>query len=190
VPTPGACNPDERPLLVILAHTLARIDEILRLTWQDVNFDQATVTPWTRKNKAGEWKARIISMNSDLRRMLLDMWNRRLQEKWVFFNPRENNPYLRRPKFMKSLCRRAAIPEYGFHAIRHFKATYLHDIMKVPTGVLSGILGHENRRVGWLGGPDTCIRAWSLDISGVKYKHRAPCFERFFRSVHSKFVLH
>lgn len=142
----AACSADEKPLLVILAHTLARIDEILRLTWQDVNFELGTVTLWTRKNQAGEWKSRIIAMNSDLAAMLLSMWNRRLQENWVFYNVREENRYLRRPKLMASICRRAGVPNYGFHAIRHFMATYLHDVMKVPTGVLSGILGHENKR--------------------------------------------
>jgi len=142
----AACNPDERPLIVILAHTLARIDEILRLTWQDVNFEQGTVTLRTRKNKAGEWKSRTIAMNADLKAMLKSMWNRRKQEKWVFYNVRAETRYLRRPKLMHSLCRRAEIREYGFHAIRHFIATYLHDVMKVPTGVLSGILGHGSKR--------------------------------------------
>lgn len=142
----AACNPDERPLIVILAHTLARIDEILRLTWQDVNFERETLILWTRKNKAGEWKSRVIGMNADLKAMLLSMWNRRKQDQWVFYNSRTNSRFLRRPKFMKRICKKAQIDYYTFHAIRHFVATYLHDIMKVPTGVLSGILGHENKR--------------------------------------------
>jgi integrase len=125
----AACDPDERPLIVILAHTLARIDEILRLTWQDINFEQGTVILWTRKNQAGEWKPRTIGMNADLKAMLKSMWTRRKQEKWVFYNAREDNRYLRRPKFMRRICRRAEIKEYGFHAIRHFVATYLHDVM-------------------------------------------------------------
>jgi integrase len=142
----AACGPDERPLIAILIHTLARIDEILRLTWQDVNFEQETVTLWTRKNRAGEWKPRSISMNGELKSILLSVWARRRQEKWVFYNVREGSRYLRRPKLMRSICKRAGIPDYGFHAIRHFVATYLHDVMKIPTGVLSGILGHENKR--------------------------------------------
>lgn len=142
----ASCKPDDRPLIVILIHTLARIDEILRLTWQDVNFDKGTVILWARKNKAGEWKPRTISMNSDLKPMLKSMWKRRKQEKWVFYNVRSGNRYLRRPKLMRSLCKRAKIEGYGFHALRHFTATYLHDVKKVPTGVLSGILGHSNKR--------------------------------------------
>ena len=142
----AAAGPDEKPLLVVLVHSMARIDEILRLTWQDVNFERSTLALWSRKNRSGEWKERIIPMNPDLHGILLSMWNRRRQEKWVFYNERENDRYLRRPKFMRSLCKKAGIPHYGFHPVRHFVATYLHDIMKIPTGVLSGLLGHENKR--------------------------------------------
>lgn len=160
----AAAGPDEKPLLIILAHSLARIDEILRLTWRDVNFEQGVLVLRTRKNAAGEWKDRIIPMNAELTGVLRSMWNRRRQDKWVFFNANAGTRYLRRPKFMHSICKRAGIAPlgttqrkirkkivtqnvyYGFHAIRHFMATYLHDVMKVPTGVLSGILGHENKR--------------------------------------------
>ncbi len=31
---------DERDLLIVLLHTLARVDEALRLTWQDINFEK------------------------------------------------------------------------------------------------------------------------------------------------------
>ncbi len=37
---------------------------------------------------------------------------------------------------------------------------------------------------GWPG--QLVVRAWSLDILGLKHKHKAPCFEQFFRSIHSK----
>lgn len=142
----AAAGPDDKPLLVILVHTLARIDEILRLKWQDVNFERQDLTLWTRKNRGGEWKSRIIPMNADLKAMLWSLWQRRKQDQWVFFNSREGTRYLRRPKFMRRVCARAGIPHYGFHAIRHWSATYLHDVAKVPTGVLSVLLGHANRR--------------------------------------------
>lgn len=143
----AAASKDERPLLVILAHTMARVDEILRLTWQDVNFEKEIVVLWTRKNAASEYRPRSIPMNRDLSNTLMSMWKRRKQEKWVFYNAKEDDRYNRRPKLMRSLCRRAGIDgNYGFHAIRHFVATYSHDVLKVPTGVLSGILGHESKR--------------------------------------------
>ncbi len=33
----------DRPLLLVLFHTMARIDEILRLKWEDVNFEAKAV---------------------------------------------------------------------------------------------------------------------------------------------------
>jgi integrase len=142
----AAAGPDEKPLLIILAHTLGRIDEILRMTWQDVNFDRLTVTLWTRKRKGGNLEPRTIPMNEDLHKTLWQMWRRREQQTWVFYNKREDDRYLRRPKLMRTLCRRAGVKHYGFHAIRHFVATYLHDIKKIPTGVIGGILGHQSKR--------------------------------------------
>jgi integrase len=141
----AAAPRDVQPLLVILTHSLARIDEILRLTWKDVNFELKTITLWTRKRKDGNWEPRHIPMNEDLFNVLHPMWKRREQEEWVFWNKKEKNRYNRRPKLMRSICKRAGTSHYGFHAIRHFSATYMHDVLKVPTGVLSYLLGHKNK---------------------------------------------
>jgi integrase len=48
---------------------------------------------------------------------------------------------------MRGLCKRAKIRRnYGFHEIRHFIATYLHDIEKQPTGATGNLLGHKSKR--------------------------------------------
>lgn len=142
----AASNYRTRSLLVVLVYTLARVDEILRLTWQDINFESRTLALHSRKNRAGEWKERIIGMNNDLYSLMKVMWDKRRQEQWVFWNARTKDRFNRRPKLMKFTCERAGVPHYGLHAIRHFVATYAHDIQKVTTGVLSGILGHESKR--------------------------------------------
>ena len=142
----AAAGSEERPLLLILVHTLARIDEILRLTWPDVNLTLRTVTLWTRKRKGGNLEPRVIPMNDDLFRVMSSMWARREQDQRVFWNAKAHDRFNRRPKLMPSLCRRAGIPHYGFHAIRHFVAIYLHDIRKVSTGVIGDILGHKSKR--------------------------------------------
>lgn len=142
----AASHPDEKPLLIILTHTLARIDEILRLKWEDVNFERMTVTLWTRKRKDGNWEPRYIPMNDTLLATLKPLWNRREQNDWVFFNKKEGTRYNRRPKMMRAICQRAGVRPFGFHSIRHYTATYLHDALKVPTGVIGGLLGHKEKR--------------------------------------------
>jgi integrase len=46
---------------------------------------------------------------------------------------------------MKSLCAKAGIKYFRFHALRHLAATLL-DQGHIPTGTIQKILGHENRK--------------------------------------------
>jgi integrase len=69
-------------------------------------------------------------------------------------NPCPSSPLLT-PNEVASLLKVSAKTVYehqhrlgGFYpaGIRHFSGTYAHDVLKVPTGVLSGILGHQSKR--------------------------------------------
>lgn len=156
-----AANATERPLLLVLLHTLARIDEILRLRWQDVSFEQRTLNLWTRKRKGGNLESRSIGINDDLYDVLWQLWSRRTQDEWVFCNPKTGTRYQRRKTLMRKLCRRAGVPHYGFHTLRHFASSYLHDKAKVPTGVIGQILGHKSRRT-------TEIYLHSIDSASIE----------------------
>ena len=57
---------DEKDLLIVLLHTLARIDEILRLTWEDISFEKRLLTKWTRKTHGGSYKAVTVTINDEL----------------------------------------------------------------------------------------------------------------------------
>lgn len=141
-----AADPEtERPLLLVILMTLARVDEILRLRWEDVNFSAGSITLFTRKRRDGAYHGDTLPMNEDLARVLRELWQRREQDEWVFLNPATRTRYLRRPKLMPGLCRRAGIdPPFGFHALRHFMATYLADKMKVSKKTISGLLRHQS----------------------------------------------
>jgi len=151
IPTPDemakilmAAGPD-RPLLLILFHTMARIDEILRLRWEDVNFTEKAVRLWTRKRRGGAWEHDWMEMNEDLEAILWGLWKKREQDEFVFFNSLSRNRYLYRPKIMKTICKRAGVPHYSFHCIRHFVASFLHDKMKQSVSVVSKLLRHKNK---------------------------------------------
>jgi integrase len=86
-----------------------------------------------------------LPMNQDLFDVLQELWKKRTQDTWVFYNEKTKSKYNRRPKMMPSICRRAGIvPAFGFHAIRHFMATRLADSGKVSKKTISGILRHKS----------------------------------------------
>lgn len=160
---------DEQDLLLVVIHTLGRIDEVLRLKWEDVNFEKRMITLWTRKRKDGAYEPDALPMGEDLYRILKARWKIRRQEVWVFFNEDTQDRYYHRPKLMAGLCKRAGIPPIGmgrrkiqkgkrknkiedyplyigFHALRHFMASYLADQEKVGVKAVSGLLRHKNMR--------------------------------------------
>ena len=138
---------DERDMLIVLLHTLARIDEALRLTWDDINFKNRILVKRTRKTRDGSWKKVPVKINNELWQVLLKRWREREQEKWVFFNRRTQDRYYKRPKMMKGLCKRAGVtPAFGFHALRHMMSSLLNDDPKISTKTIQGILGHASQR--------------------------------------------
>jgi integrase len=53
-------NPLDRAYLTIVRFTAARISEINRLTWEDVDFAKGAVRLWTNKKKGGDRKSRWV----------------------------------------------------------------------------------------------------------------------------------
>ena len=141
----AAADPEtEKPLFLTVLHTAGRIDEILRMKWEDVNFERRTVTLWTKKRKGGQYEADSLPMIEDLYQVLWKLWESREQNLWVFYNEKTATRYIKRPKMMRSLCRRAGVPHFGFHAIRHFMATFLADSEKQSTKTVQKILRHKS----------------------------------------------
>lgn len=138
---------DERDLLLTVLHTLARIDEILKLTWNDVNFKKRQLSKWTRKSGDGSPKEIRVKINDELYDILWKRWKNKTQDTWVFYNEQTNSRFLKRPKFMKGLCKKAGIdPPFGFHALRHLMSSLLDDDPKVSTKTIQKILGHASQR--------------------------------------------
>ena len=47
---------------------------------------------------------------------------------------------------MRGICKRAGVPYYGFHSIRHYVANLMADKLKVSTKRISRLLRHTNVR--------------------------------------------
>lgn len=142
----AVANPktDEWDLLQTLLNTAARVDEILRLKWTDINLEKRALTRWTRKRRGGAYEAIVCHMNKDLYHIMSSRWKARNNELWVFYNEKTKDRFNHRPKFMAGLCKRAQIdPPFGFHALRHFIASYLADREKISKKTIGGLLGHK-----------------------------------------------
>jgi integrase len=166
---------DEKDLLIVLLHTLARIDEVLRLRWEDVNFDKRVVTKWSKKTRDGSYKPIPVNMNDELHDTLWKMWQNKKQDVWVFYNKRTGDRYHKRPKFMRGLCTRAKVPPFGFHALRHLMASLMADNPKISTKTIQKILGHSESRTTeiYLHELDGAIQVAMESISG-KFSPKNP----------------
>jgi integrase len=146
-------TPEVQDYLWTIRDTLGRMSEINRLTWDDVDFKQLTVTLYTRKKRGGHLTPRKIPMTLRLHNIL----KRRNAERkrdipWVFWHEFTSSktgikmvgPFAERKKIMSTLCKNAGVRYFRFHALRHASASVM-DSKNVPIGAIQRILGHENR---------------------------------------------
>lgn len=137
-----------------IRETLGRVSEINRLTWNDVNLQSRYITLYTRKKSGGHLTPRRVWMTNKLFDILSEMAASRTdQHPWVFWHRYysrkegcwQEGPFGDRKKIMKSLCTKAGVPYFRFHALRHAGAS-LMDSINTPIGTIQKILGHENRK--------------------------------------------
>jgi integrase len=144
----AAANRHDRNMIVAFCVTGARKSELLRMTWQDVNFEKGFITLWNRKGRGG-WKERQAPMDAVLRRVLEEQWKTRLpHSNYVFQNrdrrhSRYGDRYTARRRFLAGLCKRAGIPRMGFHALRRFYGSIMIDKYKTALPTLQKLLGHD-----------------------------------------------
>lgn len=137
---------DDRRLLVSYLHTGARRDELFRLKWKDVDFQQRRIRLSSRKNNAGEWHEAWLPMSEDLITALKQqrqitglmgnvfMW-RTHDGQWL--------PYQYRQHWLKKLCKRGGVEQFGFHGIRHLFASILAG-NNVPLVEIQKMLRHNS----------------------------------------------
>jgi integrase len=160
IPTPAeiekvisVASQDDRVYLMTIRDTMARVGEVNRLLWDDIDFENETITLYTRKKKDGSLTPRKVKMTKRLNAVLTLRYIKRLPGKpWVFWHrywsrkagKMVEGPYQNRQKMMNVLCERAGVPYFRFHPIRHSGASIMeHE--NVNVGAIQRILGHENR---------------------------------------------
>jgi integrase len=140
--------------LWVIRETMARVGEINRLKWDDVNLEAGYVVLYTRKKAGGNLTPRKIPMTGKLREVLFRRFQDRDAKKpWVFWRVyvdrktgnKMARPFEYRGEILGSLCEKAQVRYFTFHAIRHAGASIM-DRNNAPIGAIQKILGHENRR--------------------------------------------
>lgn len=139
--------------LITICDTMARVGEVNQLRWEDVELEKRYVVLYTRKKKGGHLTPRKVPMTTRLFEVLSRCHEERdFQKPWVFWHNfydqkeqvKKDAPYGYRKRILKSLCKKAGVPFFSFHALRHAGATIM-DNNNVPIGSIQRILGHENR---------------------------------------------
>ena len=150
----GAADPDTQDYLWSIRETMARVGEVNQMTWEDVNLEDRSVILYTRKRKGGDLTPRKVPMTERLYRILSRRHPQRDQRMpWVFWHTYRRRrtgetcqgPYGRRKRLLQGLCKKAGVPYFTYHALRHSGASVM-DSIGVPIGSIQRILGHQNRK--------------------------------------------
>ena len=147
-------DPDTKDYLTVISETLGRVSEINRMMWDDVYIEGRYVVLYTRKKRGGHLTPRKVHMTKKLYDVLSRMYSDRDESKpWVFWHTywskkehkMVDGPYQDRKRIMRTLCKKAGVRYFRYHAMRHSGASVM-DVNNVPIGAIQKILGHENRR--------------------------------------------
>ncbi|WP_045216939.1 tyrosine-type recombinase/integrase [Desulfonatronovibrio magnus] len=182
----------DQVMLLTFLHLGARRGEIFKLKWTDVDFPSGRIRLATRKRKDGTLEFDWLPMTQELKSKLLWWWENRTfkrhdyvfvcEEEYHFCKEHYGKPFTNRQHFMKRMCKKAGVPHFGFHAIRHLTASILYRLGK-PVGAIQAILRHKHastteRYLRSLGLEETrshledlCGRGKVLDIKSHLEKH-------------------
>ena len=133
----SVATPRQSHYLLAIIHSLARVNEINKLKRKDVYEDYLIL--WTRKAKNGNLTGRKIPMNETLKESIKAMPE---VGEYVFCYKKTGDPYRYRSKMMHSLCKKAKVREFTYHALRHYGASRLAEA-GVPITDIQYLLGHQ-----------------------------------------------
>lgn len=138
----AAATDQDKCMLLCYLHTGARREELFRLRWVDVDFINRKIRLFWRKNKLGTWKNVWLDISDDMVSMLKKQNEQTGKEKFVFLSEC-GKPYLKRQHWLKNLCAKAGVKQFGFHGIRHLTASLLAE-RNVPLVEIQHHLRHDH----------------------------------------------
>lgn len=135
----------ESDFIQCVYHTAARRIEILRLSWDDINFGTSTLKLWTRKRKGGSLESDELAMNEVLQSILENRYRTRDPESQYVFPNKDHGMISRNNivKIMPKVCEQAGVKPFGFHAIRHYVSGIMMDSKKLSLVDIQKMLRHK-----------------------------------------------
>lgn len=137
----SVANENDRKYLIAFLHTAARMREINKAKWEDVNFNENYILLRTRKAKNSDVSERKVPLTKTLRNILESLPR---NGEYVFSHKkgiRDGKRYDNRIKLIRSLCEKAGVKVFTFHNLRHYAASKLSNA-GVPLTDIQEILGH------------------------------------------------
>lgn len=121
----GVCDTaQDKLMLIAYFETGGRLREILNLKWVDVDLANSSVRLWTGKRKGGR-ESDWVGISQALVELMRDQQRETGFKEYVFISPKTGTRYYNRPKFFASISKKAGIPRFTAHEIRHLTATHL-----------------------------------------------------------------
>ena len=131
-----------KPIMLLARHTGMRKEEILSLTWKQIDFEKGFIFLAGETSKNLE--VRYIPINETVREVLQSM-SRHFRCKHVFYN-KTGKRFNSVKRSFKTACRRAGIKDFRFHDLRHDFASQL--VMKgASLKAVQDLLGHKTAKM-------------------------------------------
>ena len=150
-----AATPEQKDLLLTYLITGGRKSEILKWKWSDIDLKDRVYALHTRKSGSGKVKTTYHEMPD----LLVNILERRLQHRhyklpWVFWHKYwdqrnkkwKEDRYKNLSKFTERLCKRAGVPKFKLHQLRHLATAILKEKADMGLAKLQRFLRHENQR--------------------------------------------
>lgn len=146
----------DQAILLTFLNCAGRRGEIWRLKLADLDFHNKRIRLYTRKRKHGDLEIDILPMTEELVTTLKEWVALRMalenlrDNDHVFINLSKFTPdsyglpFQQRRHFMKTICDRAKVEHFSFHAIRHLSASILYKSGN-SVAVIQGVLRHQNK---------------------------------------------
>ena len=150
-----AATPDQKDLLLTYLVTGARKSEILKWEWKDIDFNKRIYALHTKKSGTGEAKTTYHEMPD----LLFEILERRFKKRhptlpYVFWHrfwdqkkgQWRDDRFRSLNKFTNKLCRKAGVPMFHLHQLRHLATSILKELGDMGLAKLQRFLRHDKQK--------------------------------------------